>query len=255
MRGELEDARLELKLRLIGPPLVLGVAYLLTSTGAGRSMARLFSGMWLHEAGHAIAAWFCGFFAVPGPWRTAIGEGRSAVVSLILCAGIVALGVWAHRHRREPLVVVAALLLAAQGIFTLAVRRHAARGVITFSGDAGAMVLGTLLMATFYARPGTRLQTTWLRWGFIVLGALAFLDVFRPWWRARRDRDEIPFGEIEGVGHSDPTVLVDQHGWGMGAMVTRFVSVGVVCLLALGAAHVAAVLAARRRVRELEEEP
>jgi len=80
-----------------------------------------------------------------------------------------------------------------------------------FGGDAGAMVLGALLMATFYvpidtgsARPtsgvssgaqhslarsarslppdagrpaspgaGHYLQTTWLRWGFLVLGALA----------------------------------------------------------------------------------
>ena len=76
MRGVEEEARLELRLRMWAPPVVLGVAYLLTSTGAGRTIARLCSGMWLHEVGHAVTAWWCGFFAFPGPWRTSIGETR-----------------------------------------------------------------------------------------------------------------------------------------------------------------------------------
>jgi hypothetical protein len=252
MRGVLEDARLELRLRLLGPPLVLAFAYLLTSTGGGRMLARFCSGMWLHELGHAVTAWWCGFFAVPGPWRTVTGEQRSVVVGLLVTAGIVALGVWAHRERREPLVVVASLLLVLQGFLTLAVRPHTARMLITFGGDAGAMLFGALLMTTFYVRPGSRLHETWLRWGLLGLGALAFLDTFRPWWRSRRDLDEIPFGEIEGVGHSDPTRLVDDHGWGIRALVSRYVALGVVCLLGLAVAHVAGLLAARRRLREVE---
>jgi hypothetical protein len=109
------------------------------------------------------------------------------------------------------------------------------------------MILGATLCAAYFSPPGGVLSRTWLRWGFLVLGALGFMDPFTLWWRARHDLAVIPFGEIEGVGHSDPSRLVDEHGWDMGSLVTRFVATGCVCLAALA---VALVLDARARGQE-----
>ena len=57
------------------------------------------------------------------------------------------------------------------------------------------------------------------------------------WWAARTDRDAIPFGENEGRGLSDPTVLVFEQGWSVSGLVGSYVWTGVVCLLLLAIAY------------------
>jgi hypothetical protein len=109
------------------------------------------------------------------------------------------------------------------------------------------MILGAALVTTFWAPVGSYLHRSWLRWGFLVLGAFGLMDPFTTWWRARRDVDAIPYGEIDGVGDSDATRLVDMHGWSQSQLVARFVTVGVVALLAIAAAWAAAWWRDRRR--------
>jgi hypothetical protein len=113
-----------------------------------------------------------------------------------------------------------------------------------FGGDAGCMVLGTLLMATLYVRRGHVLHRGWLRWGFLVIGSAAFCDAYATWWAARKNFDTIPFGENEGSGPSDPSRLVGDYGWATGDMVHRYVLLGALCLAVLAALY---VLGLRRR--------
>jgi hypothetical protein len=200
--------------------------------------------MWLHELGHAVTAWLAGFAAFPGPWRTSIGDARSPAVVVLVAAVLIGGGLWAWRTERRVVAGAAAALLVAQLALTFGVRTHAAQGLVLFGGDGGAMILATALFATFFAPPGSHLQVSWLRWGFLGLGAFGFADVFALWWRARRDREVIPFGDIEGVGHSDPTRLVDDHGWSIAALVSRYVTLGLVCLVIMAAAY---FLGQRRR--------
>ena len=68
-----------------------------------------------------------------------------------------------------------------------------------------------------------------------MIGAFAFMDAFTTWLAAARDPDAIPFGEIEGVGQSDPTVLVDDHGWTLHQLIARYTRLGWLCLAMLGA--------------------
>ena len=95
------------------------------------------------------------------------------------------------------------------------------------------LVLGALLMATLYARPGSALHRGWLRWGFLAIGAASFVDAFEQWWSARTDPDRIPFGMNEGVGLSDPSGLSEDYGWSATQLVSRYVALGCACLLAL----------------------
>lgn len=223
----------ELRLRRVALPAALVVAWLVVGRhGAG--LSRVFLTMWVHELGHAVTAWLCGFWAVPGPWVTSIGEARAPVVSLLLAGGLVAWAVAGVRARRVPWVVGAGALLLVQAVLTLGVRSYTAKALITFGGDGGLFVLGAALMLTFYTAPsGGAFNRTQLRWGFLVIGAFAFMDGLHTWRAARHDPDSIPYGEIEGVGLSDPTKLVQEFFWTERDMIDRYLRLALVCGLAL----------------------
>src|SRR5687767_4757176 len=66
----IDDARLEVWLARLAVPAALAIAWVLAKMDLGRFLLRTFFGMWLHELGHAVAAWLCGYPAIPGPWFT-----------------------------------------------------------------------------------------------------------------------------------------------------------------------------------------
>jgi hypothetical protein len=248
--GAAEDARVEATLRQWAIPVALALAWLAVRVNGLHAMMRIFLSMWLHEFSHAITAWFCGFIAIPGAWKTLVPEDRSPFFAVFVAAGLVALGVRAKRANRDWIAVVCGGGLLLQAIGTLLLRPTTAHALITFGGDAGMMILGTLLITTVYAPEGGAIRTGWLRWGFLVIGAAALADGFDTWWGARTNIDRIPFGENEGVGLSDPSKLVDQMGWTVPQLVGRYVTVGCVCLAALAVVYVIGLRAARKRLSE-----
>jgi hypothetical protein len=93
------------------------------------------------------------------------------------------------------------------------------------------MVLATILMATFYApRESALNKNGGLRWGLLIIGALSFMHVFLLWTGPLED---FPFGEIEGVNLSDPSLLTEMCGWPVTLLVDRYVRRGTVCLVVL----------------------
>ena len=231
--GDAASAALEQRLRLLALPIALALAVVLVKGGFTHSLMRIFLGMWVHEVGHAAAAWLCGFPAFPGPWLTPTASNRSPLFALLLFAGLFAMLRHGLRARQPALAWAGGALLLAQLIGTTVLRPDAARALILFAGDGGMLVLGALLMATLYARPGSALHRGWLRWGFLAIGAASFVDAFEQWWSARTDPDRIPFGMNEGVGLSDPSRLSEDYGWSATQLVSRYVALGCACLLAL----------------------
>jgi hypothetical protein len=244
-----EDARLELKIRLFALPAALLVTWVLHSTGMGHSLLRIFLSMWIHELGHAVTAWLTGYTAIPGPWVTSIAEVRSPFFSVLLAAGLGALTYRGWKLRHRPTLIAGLALLCLQFIGTVIVRGGMARSLITFGGDGGCLVLGTLLMSTLYAGKESSLHRGWLRWGFLVIGAAAFTDAFKTWWDARTDRSAIPFGRIEGVGLSDPSRLIEWFGWSTRDLVSRYMGLAWACLAVLAIIYTVGVLRARAAVR------
>jgi hypothetical protein len=245
--GGADAALHELRVQLLAPPLALLGVWALVSTGPGQALVRTFLSMWVHELGHAVAAWLCGRAAIPGPWRTWSSDHRQALVILGLAAGFGAL-VWLGRRTRRPAAAWAgAAGLAVQLVCTI-LPDSTARAFITFSGDGGALVLGAALVGTIWAGPEGRLGRGSLRWGFLVIGAAAVVDVLRQWVIAWRDPGELPLGQIEGVGLSDASRLVEVHGWAPAALSRAYVLLGLVCLAALAAGYALAVARARARV-------
>ena len=219
------DALRELKCRILALPLALLAARLVASTGLRMAAAML--AMVLHESGHAITAWLTGRWAVPLLWVTPHGEERSWCIVLALTAAIAFGGFQAWKAQRWGWVFAAGGVL----ILQLIVLCLPAGSLIVFFGDGGAMVLATILMATFYAPRESALYKKWgLRWGLLVIGALSFMHVFLIWSGPFED---IPFGEIEGVNLSDPSLLTEMYGWPVTQLVDRYVRLGEVCLVAL----------------------
>jgi hypothetical protein len=231
-----EDAALEWRLRAAAIPAAIGLAFAFSAWPTGHWLQRTFLSMMVHELGHAVTAWWCGFAAIPTLWKTLIPETRSAVVPLALLGLEAWIFVRGWRTARSAWMLIGLGLAATQFVGTLGTSVGRAQEAITFGGDAGAMVLGTLLMLTFFVGPASRLRTQQLRWGFLVIGAAALVDTFGTWWAARSDTDAIPFGEIEGVGLSDPSKLDEVYGWTTQQLVHRHLTVGVACFVVLAAA-------------------
>lgn len=250
--GDLEDARSELRLRLFALPVALGVAWLLVNSPMWGRLLRVFLSMWIHELGHAVTAWFCGFPSLPGPWVTRTSDERSTVVFLLLATLLGGMILRGHLTRRRLLMLAGATGLVLQSVGTLVLSPGKGSMLVTFGGDGGCLVLGSLLMTTLYAPRDSKLRQGWLHWGYLAIGAAAFMDSFSQWWAARTDFERIPFGEIEGVGLSDASKLVELHHWSERELIQRYTWVGLACLTALAVLYAVGLSRARARLRALE---
>jgi hypothetical protein len=235
------DARTELQYRIFALPVALLLARLVAGTGLRMAAAML--AMVLHESGHAITAWLTGRWAVPMLWATPHGQERSWLIVMLVTAVIGFAGFLAWKMERPGWLLAAAALLLLQ----LVVLSLPAEALIIFFGDGGALVLATILMATFYAPRESRLYKSWgLRWGLLAIGALSFMHVFLMW---RGPLEDLPFGEIEGVNLSDPSLLTEMYGWTVLQMVDRYVRLGTLCLLALLALYIWGLVSAYLELR------
>lgn len=240
------DPALEWKLRAVAVPAAIALAFAFHAWPTGHFLQRTFLSMIVHELGHAVTAWWCGFAAIPSLWKTLIPDTRSWLISLL----VLGLAAWIFlrgwRTQRTLWTLAGLALAVLQFIATLGTSVHRAQEAITFGGDAGAMVLGTLLVLTFFVGPDSRLRTRQLRWGFLVIGAAALVDPFATWLAARTDPTAIPFGEIEGVGLSDPSKLDEVYGWTDHQIVHRYLDLGIACFAVLAAAWLYFSYTARR---------
>jgi hypothetical protein len=234
-------AERELKYRALALPLALLLARLLCGTNLRIAASML--AMVLHESGHAITAWLTGRWAVPLLWVTQHGEERSWSIVLILSAAILFVGFHSWKARRWGWLSAAAVLFLLQ-IIALSLPAGA---LIVFFGDGGALFFGTILMASFYApRESALRKNQGLRWGFLAIGALSFMHVFMVWSGPLED---IPFGEIEGVNLSDPSLLTEMYGWSLTQLVDRYLRLATLCLVFLLALYVWGLFSAYLELR------
>lgn len=241
------DPALEWKLCAAAIPVALALALMFHVLTPG--LQRIVFGMPIHELGHAVTAWFCGHAALPTLWKTLVAEERGWFAPVVLAGAIGYMMVRAYLAEKHYFVVLGAGLLAVQGTGTFYIKPTTAHILFTFGGDGMGMLIATALMATFFFGKRTQLYKGWLRWGFLLIGAAAFADMFATWWVAQSDRSAIPFGEIEGVGLSDSLKLVEEWGWTTDQLVRRYVAVGVSCLVALAAVYAWGVRQAWRKAQ------
>jgi hypothetical protein len=247
-----DDAELEWKFCLGAIPITLCIALAFNASGLGSALQRIFLTMPVHEFGHAVTAWFCGYAAIPTLWKTVIPDTRGFIAPLALAGALGYMVYRAYHTHRVPLLYAGVALLILQAIATLGIKAQTAQMLITFGGDGMGMILATLLMASFFFGKQTQLYKGALRWGFVAIGAAAFVDIYATWWRARKDEGAIPYGTTGGMA-TDAMKLVDDHGWTLQLLVHRYVVLGICCLIVLAIVYAWGVRNAnsRREARRL----
>ena len=222
---ERENAAHETYARAAALPVALLVAWLAVTAAPG--LVRLLS-MWVHESGHTVAAWLCGYAALPGPWFTPVGVARSPILEVLLNGALAFAGYLAWQRRRWFWLIAAGAVLLLTIACTLLLSPASAQQFIIFAGDGGCFVLGTALMLTVYARETHPVRRNQLRWGFLLLGAIAFVDAYHAW----SGPIGTLFGENEN-GMSDASVLVERYGWPALVLKSRYLELARVCLVVL----------------------
>jgi len=212
-------------------PVAVIVAWVAVKAAPG--LVRLVT-MWVHESGHAVTAWLCGFAAWPGPWFTPVNDERSPLLSVLLVGCLAYGGYRAWVLQRWFWIAASAAVIGVELSCTLLLSPQAARQLIIFGGDGGCLVIGALLMLTVYAREDHPVRRNQLRWGFLVIGALALMDALTVW---TGPIDRLPLGENEN-GLSDPSVLTEQYGWNLLTLIHRYDQLAYACLALLLAVYV-----------------
>jgi hypothetical protein len=229
---EVSDAELELKFCIAAIPAALLFAMAFHASGFGAALQRIFLTMPVHEFGHALTAWFCGYTAIPTLWKTLVPETRGFIAPVLL-AGAIGYMMYQARESDKPVWLYAgAALLVPQVACTFVISAKNANMLITFGGDGMGMIIAIVLMASFFFGKRTQLYKGSLRWGFVVIGAASFVDIYATWWKSRKDDNAIPYGTTGGMA-TDAMKLVDDHGWTLPLLVHRYVVLGVCCLITL----------------------
>ena len=245
------DPAYELKCCIAAIPVMLLIAMLFHASGLGASLQRIFLTMPVHELGHAVTAWFCGFSAIPTLWKTLIPEERGFVVPLALFAGLAFMIVRAHATSQAALMYAGIALVLLQLIGTFGIKHETTQVLIAFGGDGAGMIIATLLMGSFFFGKRTQLYKGSVRWGLVAIGAASFVDIFATWVSARKDDQNVPYGTTGDMA-SDAMLLVDNHGWSMSLLISRYFWLGVCCLLALALVYAWGVWRAHAEVESRE---
>ena len=72
------------------------------------------------------------------------------------------------------------------------------------------LILATLLMSSFYYGKDTNLYKGALRWGFVAIGAAAFVDIYSVWFNSLTDIANVPYGTTGGR-YTDSYKLVEHQ--------------------------------------------
>jgi len=219
--------------KALAPPLVAGLAVLLRLSPLGPLLEGFH--VWIHELGHASAAWLSGRPAVPLPigWTNVLPD-RSVAFYLVLLAAFAVLGGAGWRERKAWPVILAAALVAAQAYMTWLLPEDRARLWMIFAGVGGEFYLAAAMSCLFFFE-----FPEWFRWGscrYVVLfiASASFSESYALWRRIKSGAQEIPYGSMingEDDGGGDMNILADDYHWTRHQIVHTYSHLADACLL------------------------
>ncbi len=228
------------RVNVLVPPLLLGLVWLVNHSPLGFFLKGFH--VWMHEFGHATAAWMCGRRATPLPlgWTPVEPEYSSFVYfGLLLLFGILFAAGWKERKIWPMLAAVALGLL--QGYMTWRMpelRQEFWWGA--FGGVGGEFYLSALLMAFFFVELPEKFRWGACRYVFFLIGATAFLNITGFWALVYHGVEEIPFGSMingEDDQGGDMNKLMDIYGWTRTDIRQHYHALGRWCWIGLGVVY------------------
>lgn len=245
-----KDPALENIICLLALPCMLGFALFVQVTGFLSGIQRIFFAMPVHELGHAMSGWLCGFNSIPTLWKTLTPENRGYISSLLLIIGLIALARYALKTKKAAWLIPVLIILLIQVYGTLIIPLNKADMFITMGGDAMGLILATILMAIFYVGKETQLYKGALRWGFLGIGAAAFMNMLIPWWN--KDISAIGYGLTGGIP-TDSWKMINIHLWDWSSLFNVHITIGIICLLALTVIYILGIIQTRKWLKEKEQ--
>jgi len=231
------DIETEYKYCIFAIPTMLFIGFMFNVSGFGAQVQRIWLTMPVHEFGHALTAWLTGYNAIPSLWVTRVfSDSRGFFAPVLLFAGILYLIRYARMNNSLTGMTLLVALLCVQFIGTFVISENTAGMLITFGGDGMGLILATLLMSSFYYGKDTNLYKGALRWGFVAIGAAAFVDIYSVWFNSLTDIANVPYGTTGGR-YTDSYKLVEHHQWLMDTLINRYFVVGNICLIILSAIY------------------
>jgi hypothetical protein len=126
-----KDPVFEKQVCLYALPSMLTFALLVQITGFLASMQRIFFGMPIHELGHAITGWLCGFNSIPTLWKTLTPENRGYFSSVALLIGLIVLTRYGLKNKRPAWLIAVVMVLLVQFYGTFVITLSKADMLIT----------------------------------------------------------------------------------------------------------------------------
>jgi hypothetical protein len=164
-------------------------------------------------------------------------DRRSGWVIAIVLGMIGAIAYEARKRKRVGLVIFAGVVLALQLFLTVIVGVPRAREWALFAGQAGAIVLPTLVMWAFYQPLAWR----WDFWRYPALAAAAvgLVHALFIWIGVATATGVMPHGSAVGDdSEGDMERLVAEYGWTLKRLGGAYLAIAIASLVVLAATYV-----------------
>ena len=221
-------------------PLVAGLAYVVNRSPLQFLLAGFHT--WMHEFGHATAAWLSGRRALPLPigWTNVMPEKSLFVyLGVLFLLGVLFVAGWKERKIWPMLAAVAVVPL--QFHLSWLMPQHRTDFWFSFCGVGGEFYLSTACMVVFYFQLPEKFKWSLCRYVFLFLGASSFLHIWLFWRQVKRGLDGIPWGGVvtgEDDAGGDMNILRDDYAWSNHRIIDTYNGLGTACLAVLLAVYV-----------------
>lgn len=187
--------------------------------------------MWIHEFGHAFAAWFGGIAATPFLGFTSYGAGQSWVVTICFTILLGLLSYLSWKNKSYFLVATFAGMFVMQMYYRFVLTEGELSAMCSYMGIGGEFWISTFFIVAFHYTFPPKVHWQFLRYPLLLNAAITYMNVLKLWVDVSHHRRDLPWGSMWGgddVG--DMNSLVNDWAWTQSEITSSYLRLGYYCL-------------------------